>query len=69
MIEFAKKFKVKTGESKKKFVEKLNLNVAKMFIENNANPDDYVWSWEKGLDGDDFVNDEYTCRITAIKVK
>lgn len=69
MIEFGKTFKVKTGESKEQFVEKLNLNVAKMFVENNANPDDYVYSWETGLDVDDFVNEEYTCRITAIKVK
>lgn len=69
MITLAKQFKVKTGQSKEQFAEKLNHNVSTMFFENNANPDDYVYSWENGLDGDDFVNDEYTCIITAIKVK
>lgn len=66
MISLSKKFKVKSGQSKEDFVEQLNINVAKMFIENNADPNNHTWSYETGLDGDDFVNDEYTCIITAI---
>lgn len=69
MIAFGKQFKVKTGKSKEQFVKKLNLNVAKMFVANNASPDDYVYSWENGLMNDDFIKDQYTCRITAISIK
>lgn len=69
MIAFGKQFKVETGKSKEQFVKKLNLNVSKMFVENNASPDDYVYSWENGLMNDDFIKDQYTCRITAISIK
>lgn len=69
MITLSKKFKVELGQSKEKFIEQLNINVAKMFVENNADPNDHTWSYQAGLDGDDFANDEYTCIITALKFK
>lgn len=68
MNALSKQFKVKSGQSKEKFVEQLNINVAKMFIENTADPNNHTWSYETGLMNDDFLNDEYTCIITAIEI-
>lgn len=69
MNDLSKSFKVKEGTPYEDFMKELNKNAAIMFTENGADPSDYVWSYERGLLNDDFVNDQTTCIIKAHHIK
>lgn len=68
MSRLTKQFKVKDGISPEAFIKRLNQNVAKMFVENNADPSRYTWSHEVGWLNEDFLKPKHTVRITATKI-